>query len=196
MKLYGGLIGVVLIAAILLIVSAANRPNYDLEFRRDVRSTEPLDTVTRALEHTATWPRWFHSLKAVEGPARIQPGDEVLLKIEPPKKSWKRFEIRVKVLEITPITRAGRRLRLAMINDSTGKLNSAFERLEWEVSIENPSDQEHTIVGICRTRTQTWRTRVFGTFARKILMHQIYYPNLIALSRITQPEAQFLETSP
>ncbi len=187
MKFYGGLLVILLGVAVLYAASVANGPDFEIEFRREVTSGEPAAEISKAMTEVPEWPRWFHSLKE----ARESGSGEVLLKIEPPKKQWKRFDMKVRVLEKTPA-----RLRIEVLEDSTGKLTRLFERLEWEVSA-TPGTGETRITGICRATTRHWRSRLFGRLSQRVLMHQVFYPNLIALSRITQPaQKAFLETQP
>jgi hypothetical protein len=155
--------------------------DFDIEFQREALSSEPREELERALTDTASWPRWFHSLKAVEALQGSLHSELLTLKIEPPKKQWKRFDLSVQVMDSTP-----KRLRIHVLDDSIGKLSRLFSNLEWTVELLPAEGGQTRIVGTCRARTLHWRSRLFGKLSPRILMNQVFYPNVIALSQITR----------
>lgn len=193
-------------AGALLLVSLANEPDRELRFDRELPSHTEIATLEKAVEDPAHWPLWFHQLQSVEkvkpSPAGkdFGPGAVIKLVFDSKKSPWSRFELLARLDEFT-----SRKISLSILEDSKGKLTTQFDRLEWSVALEPGAGEEAEtdgtgntgvtritrvtrIKGSAAAHTRNWRSRVFGALATKILMNQVYYPNLIKLSELTAAE--------
>jgi hypothetical protein len=153
----------------------------DLSFTRIVPSNLEPSRLERNISAPSRWPQWFHTLDAVKGPP-FQVGSQVTLLIDPNKGSHKKFELVVQVIEHIPNSK----LVLRVINDSTGRLTRLFDRLDWIVELE-PHGQGTLIKGTASAHTRSWRSRLIGRVAGKILLNQVYYPNIMKLAGLKQP---------
>ncbi|MCM2279760.1 MAG: hypothetical protein NDJ89_16930 [Oligoflexia bacterium] len=173
---------VLLLGTLLLLAgSIANGPDRDLELSREVPSRTPVGALGERLGDLKSWPAWFHSLKEAVSldPLPLHEGSRLKLRIEPPKKPWKRFELTARVIAFVP----GQRLALRIEEDSTERLTRLFDRLEWRVEVLPGQAPFASLVrGVASAHTASWRARLLGTIAERIVLHQVYYPNLIQLA--------------
>ncbi len=160
----------------------ARTPDETLVLDRKLRSRLTPERIDRNLSSTTRWSQWFSSLAQVQGPAEVKIGTVVTLKIDPKKGQRKRFELQAQVLDYVP----ARLLRLRITDDTSGRLTRLFDNLEWTIEIE-PTAKGSSIRGIAQAHTRHWRSRLFGRLAEKILMNQVFYPNLIQLADREQP---------
>jgi hypothetical protein len=192
---FGGL-SVALVGALLaLFASIANGPDFDLSFTREVPSTLDAKTLDEALRATVNWPRWFFSLadaKIVDvtglpfplAAQTVSTGSIVRLSIDPKKGRWKKFVVQVRVSEYVP----GKRLSLHVLSDSKNRLDKYFDRLDWTVDLLPTTEGKGTLIrGTELAHTSYWRTRLFGRIASRIMMNQVFYPDLIQLGVLTRP---------
>ncbi len=157
-------------------------PDITLVLDRRFRSSLSPDRLSRNLSSTSRWPQWFHSLAQVVGPSTLEKGSQLTLKIDPKKGPKKKFDLQAEVIESIP----SRLLHLKITGDSSGRLTHLFDRLEWKIEID-PTEQGSSIHGIALAHTRHWRARLFGRLTEKILMNQVFYPNLIQLADLKQP---------
>jgi hypothetical protein len=124
-------------------------------------------------------------LDRVEPISPLQTGDILTLKIDPHKGKRKQFQLTAQVLNYVP----DRLVSLKITQDSSGRLTQLFDEVEWKIEIMPQSqDASRSIIeGTVTAHTRHWRARFFGRIAEKILMNQIFYPNLIQLSEMRQP---------
>ncbi len=158
-------------------------PDFELQFTRVVPSTLPPERLERHISAISRWPQWFYSLTEVQmlpPTSNLQKGSELLLKMK--SRRGDAFDLTARVAEYDP----ARQIKLDIIQDSSGRLTHAFDQLEWTIELQSHS-QGSQIRGSARAHTCHWRTRLFGRMAEKILMHQIFYPNLEKLSELRQP---------
>jgi len=178
----------VIAALILLLGSAAvlnhlaSGPDRKLAFERRVPSPLTASQLSPYLGDVTLWPDWFYSTASVHisgDPKRkqVHAGDQVEILIDPKKGKWKKFEIKAQVTRYEP----GRGLSLRVLGDTKGRLKTLFDDLTWDVDLE-PASTGATIVGRASGVTRSWRSRLFGVLTERILMAQVYYPNVIALS--------------
>lgn len=194
---YGGLFVLGLGSFALYCASLARSPDQVVEFSREVQSPLPAETLGRALHVLENWPRWhYNMLQARSIDARgvelgqydqfAAPHALLHLKMEPPKKQWKRFELFGEVLEYRP----NRLIRVRLSRDTSGRLTELFRPLEWTIELI-PNEKGTRIRGTLRGRTAHWRARFFANFAgvtQRILMHQIFYPDLQKLADLSDPK--------
>lgn len=185
-KFYGGLFVVLLGSIALLLASIANGPDRDLSLKREFPSRTDSAFLGRLLSDTTLWPRWFHHLTDVQvmNGKELTQGSVLKLTINSKKTPWSGFDLIATVSELVP----GRKLRLLINEDSSGKLTRLFDRVEWSVEVE-PAGNGAVVRGESAARTANWRSRVFGAIATHIVLHQLYYPNLIKLAELTPQTA-------
>lgn len=199
-KFWGALFVAVSGSGVLLMASVAQGPDRRIDFHRETGSARSPSEVAPFLNDPAKWPQWFHALKQVRSPdgnaaaQPLEPGrTQLRLLIEPPKKEWKRFELEVRVTAFEP----GRKLELELVKDSTGKLDRLFSKIRYRVELR-PDGTGTRILGNASALTRNWRSRLFGWMIPRILMHQIFYPDLIELAKLpkTEHEDQQLQLAP
>lgn len=190
---YGSLFVLVFGALLLWFATLANSPDRDLRLVREVPSVSKPEVLQNALNDLKQWPNWFHDLQEVQPQQADNPlavGSRLKLIINSKKTPWSRFELTADVIESTP----GRVIGLRIVEDSKGKLTHLFDRLEWRVELLNdsgaPAGATAVVRGTCVAHTAHWRARVFGAIAERIMLHQIFYPDMIKLAELKQPSAQ------
>jgi hypothetical protein len=178
-RVLSGFLGV---TALLLFFSRG--PDIDLHFYRVIPSAMEVTRIERNLGATSRWPQWFHSLQKVTPVSNqaIQPGSVFELQILPHRGGSKPFVLTMEVTDYIP----AQKLSLKLIHDSSSKLTRLFDQLNWEIQIL-PDPQGSRIIGSAVAHTKTWRARLFGRISEKILMNQIFYPDLIRLAELRQP---------
>lgn len=185
--------GALLIGACLIYLgSGADR---DLHFTREVPTQLPIETLDQSIHSISNWPKWFHTLAKAERvnlmdtplptvDQEAKTGALVMLNFDPGKGARKRFRLLVQVAEYVP--RKSITLRLA--RDETTKIVRMVEGLEWKIEFKpGPSPGETRIWGTATARTRSWRGRFFGNLSERILMNQLFYPDVMALGLFTQP---------
>lgn len=181
------LLGILIFSSGLTLFSLiACGPNQELHFTREVKSKLDPTRLDRNLSSTTRWPQWFYSLSEVQSPGaplpKVEKGSILELQMDPKKGQSKKFKLTAEVTEYRP----GELIQLKILDDSTGKLTRLFDTLEWKVEFL-PNDQGSLIRGTAKAHTRHWRSRFFGRIAERILMNQVFYPNLIKLSELRQP---------
>jgi hypothetical protein len=168
---------------------AALGPDRELRFLREIPSSLDPERLDRNISAVSRWPQWFFSTAEVqllnsEGKTdqKLQKGSIVQLKIDPRKGERKRFLLTAEVTDYIP----AQRLTLKILKDSTGRLNRLFDDMHWNIELVSRK-QGSLIRGTITARTHHWRARLFGQMSEKILMNQIFYPNLIKLAELKQP---------
>jgi hypothetical protein len=180
---------ILLVASLLFVGFAVQSPDQDLHFTREIISDLPPERLDRNLSSLSRWPQWFHSLtqaNVVSSQSQLgsalQTGDVLKLNIDPKKGMSKAFELTARVTEYKP----GQKISLAILDDSTGRLTRIFDKVIW--TIELKSHPKGTLIfGEATAHTCHWRSRLLGKMAEKILLNQIFYPNLIQLAQLRQP---------
>ncbi len=195
----------ILAATALFLVFCAylgSREDFTLTFDRQVHSRLNATALGPQLDELANWPRWMSSLVSAEAvdekgqvlPEKKQtlhPGALIRLSIDPKKGLDPHFSMLARV----EVYRPGRELRLRIVSESRGRLFHYFRQIEWQVAItpNQAPGQGSLIEASARAETSNWRTRLTGTLARKILMAQIYYPDVIKLADPAQAELSAAE---
>ncbi len=178
---------------------AANRPNFDIQWDRNVPSTHTVEELSAALEDLTVWPVFHHSLKEAfvlentaqdptQGTKVLKSGKTLLYKIEPMTRPWKRFDMQGLITEHVP----GKKLALKLTDDSTKRLTRLFDTFDWSIEIL-PADEDlkrrgyqSVIRGETHARTAHWRGRLFGKISPNILMNQVYYVDLVKMGTLTR----------
>lgn len=183
-------IGVLFGGAVLI----ANGPDRELHFYRETTSSSSLPILSGALQNSALWPKWFYSLEKVTAlapngeilpsPSPVITGSTLRLWLNDHKSPWSAMQITVQVLESHP-----QHIKLRVIEDSKGKLTRLFDHLEWEVQFKpsnlitaEPRTTQITARAVAHTRH--WRSRLFGALTEKILMNQVFHPNILQLAQL------------
>ena len=157
----------------------------------------------------ARWPQWFYSLKSVKilsqpsspdtvvnnknDPTLIQEGTRLLLMMDPGKGLRKKFEVTARVSRFVP----QQLLKLEIEEDSTHRIDEILGNLSWTIEFlpMPPQDQSTPtkmrgitlIRATVQAETRHWRSRLFGRLTERIVMNQVFYPNLIKLAELRQP---------
>lgn len=172
-------------AMILLGVSLARGPDQDLHMKRTIPSDLDPSRLDRNLSAVSRWPQWFFSLgtaKPITNEQTIAKGSRVILHMDPKKGPWKKFDLTVEVKDYVP----EKALVLQVLEDSSGRLFKLFDSIEWNIEFL-PSQKGSLIQGSVSAHTKHWKSRFFGRIAEKILMNQIFYPDLLKLAELKQP---------
>lgn len=173
--------------------SVARGPDFDIELTRKVPSRLSVDYLDQAWNLIRQWPAWMYagvSADQVTETGSPVPKSEQKLKIgayirlgEDTKRGLhSRYSITVQVTEYIP----RKKLSMRVIADSKNRLTHLLDSLEWSIELE-PNGTGSWIYGKALARTRTWRARLFGKLAPKILLNQVYYPNLFILAEINNP---------
>lgn len=175
-------------------------PDQELLFERKVPVFSHLSMAQDQLSDLSQWPKWFHSLesaKRIDSESQtLEAGSKILLQINPKRSFKKKFQILVEIISHDP----RQFVKIKVLRDSTGRLKKLFDVLEWEISIDS-SNSESTqrrsfgpiagqVTGKARAHTHHWKSRLFGTLSRKILMNQVYYPDLFRLAQVKTAPSQ------
>lgn len=171
-----------------LFIRLTTGPDLDLTFSRQVPSPFEAAHLDRQISSVTRWPGWFISLARVDtepsDSKMISQGSILKLHIDPKKGQKKRFDLTFKVTEYVPT----QKLHLMLLDDSSGRLVRLFDRVEWILELQpNPKTKGSLIRGTAIAHTRHWRSRFFGRVSERILMNQIFYPNLVKLAELTHP---------
>ena len=180
-------------AILLMFFWFARKPDFDLQFSREIPSDLSSERLFRNISYVNRWPQWFYHLDGVEGiheGAPLRPGSLLVMKMNPHKGINKPFDLSAEVIRYVP----NNQLSLKILNDSTGRMSQLFESLEWNIElIENLKGSGSLIRGTSRARTRNWRSRFLGRISEKILMNQTFHPDLMKLSELRRPYQEGLE---
>ena len=181
---WASLFGVLLGISALFLVYVAKGPDSELHISRVILSRLDPDRLDRNISSVSRWPQWFASLGQAKllNSETLKPGARVELNIVPKRAMAKPYQVEVEVLEYKP----GSNLRLRILKDSSNRLTDLFENLEWNIAL-HPDPKGSRIEGSSLARTNSWKSRVFGLIAQKILMHQAFLPDLVKLADLRQP---------
>lgn len=167
----------------------ASGPDYTLGFDRQVESRLPESRLVDAFMKVTDWPSWFSAVvKAQVIDASDHPlpasqqiaskGAMILLRVDSGRGLEKPFDLMLQVTRIIP----GRMLELRVLDDSSGRLFHYFDSILWRLDLQQEDDGRTRILGNESVRTANWRSRIFGRIAGRIMMSQIFYPDLIKLA--------------
>ena len=186
---------------------AAREPDRDLVFTREMPSALPVETLATSLDSVLSWPQWHHmtvearrvDLEGKPVPMALQrasAGARVVFTIEPRRDATRRFTLSAEVVEFVP----GKKLRLRLIDDSKNRILKIFSHLDWTIEIEKglphgapglghqaKESEGTTVRGTLNARTSHWRSRMFSRIAERILLNQVFYPDLRALAELKRP---------
>jgi hypothetical protein len=148
-------------------------PDFELTFIRQVRSPLSIDVLQQDLANTPTWPEWHFNVQRVEStPSTLR------LYLEPPKKEWKRFELDLQVDQKSP-----NRIEAQVLRESKGRLEKLLSDVHWSIELlPAPEGQGTLIRGEARARTLGPKARMIGRVVPRIVMNQVFYPDLEALA--------------
>jgi hypothetical protein len=179
--------------AVFLILCAflAQGPDGDVQFIREVPVQISRSTLNETLNSLPLWKKWFFTMSGVERvdrqghplPPREQvlaPGAIVAFHVDPKKGKSRRFELLTEITEFVP----GQSVTIRVLEDSHGKLTHLFDRIEWRIQVLEP-DATHPlrVAGTETAHTAHWRARLFSKISGRTLLNQLFYPDLITLSR-------------
>ena len=175
-------------------------------FSRDVPSAVPIETLGKALDTVLAWQQWHHitvdarRLDAMNQPLplseqNVAAGAIVRFTLEPRQRPDKRFDIIGQVKEHVP----GRKVSVKFLSETKPQVAKLFDSMEWTIELIPGTDagapglprdsagQGTTVRGTLTAHTSSWRARLFSRIAHRILMNQVFYPNLPALAELKTP---------
>jgi hypothetical protein len=150
-------------------------PDFELSFERQVRSPLSIEALQQELANTPTWQEWHFNVQRVE--ATSSPST-LRFFLEPPKKEWKRFELDLQVEQKSP-----NRIESRVLQESKGRLEKLLSTISWSIQLlPDPEGQGTLIRGEAHARTQGPKARMLGRVVPRIVMNQVFYPDLEALA--------------
>lgn len=189
----------------LISIWASNRPNFETRWERNVPSLHTVEELGQALENLDEWPVFHHSLKEAfvldaDGTEskKLKIHSQLVYKIEPATKQWKRFVMQGEILDYEP----GKKLSVRLSEDSTHRLTNLFDFYEWSLEILPATEAmkargfKSMIHGESQAHTSHWRGRLFGTVSPKILMNQVYYVDLVKMGTLSRQVEAVKENLP
>jgi hypothetical protein len=187
------------------IYTVASGPDFDIQMVRRIPSKLSPTFLDQALNFYPHWPAWFHSgasLTQVDAQGnpipkaqqKLQTGDYLRLGIDT-KRLHGQYNVTLLVQDYKP----RERLLLHVVGDSKNSLTRIFDRLDWQIDFAQGTGTdpktgqkiETMLVGTASAHTHHWRARVFGKFAPKIILNQVFYPDLMILAEINDPDVVF-----
>jgi hypothetical protein len=198
--------GLVLILGVTLTI-LSREPNRPVKFVREVPTSLSPEKVGLALHWILSWPQWHHmttEARRLDGSMRPYPlatqsaqtGALVEFVVEPREQKQRRFIIQAEIEDYVP----NQKLSLRLLSESSGKLQAQFQNLRWTIEIvsgtphgapglgKQPTENGTLIRGTLTAETRSWRSRLFSRVAERILLNQIFYPNLTALAELKEPQ--------
>lgn len=162
----------------------ARGPDRALSFERTVPFSDAARArAIRTVGDPQTWSEWFYSTASVEAPQGLRAEAPLTLQIDPHKGEWKKFRVYLEV-QSWEHSAEGARLKLRVKNDSKGRIAKQFADVEWTIEVAPGK-----LTGRARARTLTWRSRLMSRLSERIVMNQLFYPNLMRLAEtLTRPE--------
>ena len=121
-------------------------------------------------------------------PTRAWPnGALVRLEIQPHRGERRgSFELLLQITDYVPAKLVSMRLA----SDNTGRISKLFDHLEWKIELlaGTPDGRSPAAIrGTETAHTRNWRARLLAGLAERILMNQLFYPDVMALGQFTQP---------
>lgn len=177
----------------------ANGPDVDLTFVREVPtklSPEYLDKVIREIPR---WPDWFYfgakanqiDFRGMPYPPqdqRLEPNATIEMLFDPHRLERDRFTLKYQVLEYVP----QKKMTIRVVFDSKRALTKLFDRIEWTIEFVpntyNKAMGDTLLRGTEVVHTAHWRSRLLGKLIPSIFLNQIFYPNLLVLADIKNPD--------
>jgi hypothetical protein len=191
----------------LVALIAAQGENFEVRFSREVPSSLPPTQIQDAVESVLSWHQWHYiTVEArmidirdavyADADQGLMEGARIRFIVEPKQMKHRRFQLIAAVERYVP----GKELSLRLVKDSTGRITELFSELRWTLRFEpgtpqgapglKPAEKASgtLIIGELSGTTAHWRSRLFGRLSPRILMHQLFYPNLVALAELKQPK--------
>lgn len=156
-------------------------PDWTLTFDRTVPTEQAPEELAYMVSHVKEWPTWFHNLARAElsdGSDLAHAGALVTLHMDPHKGAAKRFEIHARITEFTP----SKSIAFQVLDESKGRIAKLFSSLDWKIEINGEKSGTLLIVGHEEAQTSSARARFLGRAAPRILLNQLFYPDLIVLA--------------
>ena len=181
--LYWGFLITVLGAIAMIAGSLAQGPDRDLQLTRQSVSKLDPTQLSAALTDVKSWPLWFNSVQKVTiensrvHSGLLQKGAIARFVLKSPRET---FELTALVSELESGL-----LKLRLLADSTNRLTTLFDRLDWEIRIE-PGDAFGTPIRVTTSaHTAHWKSRLFGGLMPETLMKFVFFPDPKKLASLT-----------
>lgn len=186
-------------AALLFCWWEARMPNESLSFSRDVTSKLSPSEISQKIENVSEWKSWFHDVKEVQvmdaqnhplpkAEQKAHAGALLEIQVDPGKGAHRKFQIAARITRYEP----GKALELEVLDDSSGKILKLFDHLSWKIELSEDTQNKLVVIhGTETAHTTHWRSRLFGRLAPRVLLNQLFYPNLLVLANpVTPPKAE------
>jgi hypothetical protein len=169
----------------------ASGPDRQLEFTREVPTSLPRDTLALSISSIPNWPKWFFSVERAEridiagrplptADQKAENGALIRLEVHPHKgQSRGSFDLTMQVTEYEP----GRLIAMRLARDGSGRIDKVVTGLEWRIELK-----PGRIAATASARTRSWRSRLIGAISERVLMNQLFYPDVMALGEFTHPQ--------
>jgi len=144
-----------------------------------------VEELRQELANTKTWPEWHFNAQRLETFAQADQSTSTAsassilrLFLEPPKKEWKRFELDLQVDQKSPD-----RIDARIIRESKGRLEKLLSDIRWSIELLPAPDGKGTLIrGEALARTTGPKARLLARVVPRIVMNQVFYPDLEALA--------------
>lgn len=179
----------------------ARLPDETLTFDRQVTSKLTYSDVSQKLENVTEWKNWFHDAREVQildsqnhplpkEEQKAHTGAHLEIQINPGKGTHRHFQIAARITRFEP----GKLLELEILDDSSGKIIKLFDHLTWRIELAQGAENQQVLIsGTEIAHTSHWRSRLFGRIAPRVLLNQVFYPDLMVLADpVTPPKAEGL----
>jgi hypothetical protein len=171
-------------------------PDFQVHFERQVVSQVPPQSLAKSVDHIINWADWHFNTRQVQATdatgmvysakdQTLMRGSLLRFSMEPPKKEWKRFFIQALVTDYEP----GRLFTVRLVEETKGRISQLFSNLQWTVEFLPSKDGRTTLIyGRASALTLSRRARFFSRIAPRVVMNQVFYPDLERLARIEFPK--------
>lgn len=187
------ILAVILAAIVGGAISVAEGPDFEIELDRKIPSNLSPEYLDKAVQLIRQWPAWYfacvgadqvnaNGIPLPETEQKLEKGAFIRLREDTKRRLHGEYSVTLQVVDYVP-----EMLRMRVIADSKNNLTRLFDPLEWTVQFV-PREKGSWILGKATARTHHWRARLFGKLMPKILLNQVYYPNLFILAEINNPD--------
>lgn len=140
-----------------------------------VYSKELPEAIGAAIDHIEDWPKWHFQLERARltDAKTIRTGAHIEWILKP--REWKTSIWQIEVRDYQP----GHKIRLAFVSDNPPKLERTLKDIEWTVErLPETPDGLTPIRGRVTARTASGRARLLSLVAEKVILNQLFYPDL------------------
>jgi hypothetical protein len=158
-------------------------PDFEFTSTKRVIAFHEKETLAAKWMYYSRWVSWFHKLEKVEVLAddpvpHVELGQQIKLTMASKRFFHPFVDVQFRVASFD----SDRKLGLTFISDSTGRLEKLFSKLEWELELQPESNRRTWVEAKIKAKTNSWKARIYARLVPRILLNQVFYPNLIAFA--------------